>query len=178
MPLRAVFLRGINVGPHGRVAMADLRDLLAGLGYERVRTHLRSGNILLASRLPPARLERELERQLSDGLGLTTRVFVRTREELAGVVARDPFGKLAVDPSRYLLYFLDAEPEPERLRALEAVDVSPEAFVVSARELYAWHPQGIQASKLARLLAADRLGVGMTGRNWNTVTKMLSLVDA
>jgi uncharacterized protein (DUF1697 family) len=178
VPLQVAFLRGINVGRHGRVAMADVRDLLEGLAYEHVRTHLQSGNIVLASRLRPAQLERALEGQLSHGLGLTTRVFVRTRDELADVVARDPFGKLADDPSRYLVSFLDREPEPERLRELAAVDVSPERFVVSGRELYAWHPQGLQASQLAKLLAAGRLGVFMTGRNWNTVRKMLALAGS
>ena len=39
-------LRGINVGGHNRVPMAELRAGLAGLGYSDVRTHLQSGNVV------------------------------------------------------------------------------------------------------------------------------------
>src|SRR6195952_6121633 len=38
-------LKGINVGKAKRLAMADLRDLLGGLGYTDVVTHLQSGNV-------------------------------------------------------------------------------------------------------------------------------------
>lgn len=50
MPKYAALLRGINVGGHQKVAMADLRELLSGLGYSGVRTHLQSGNAIFTSR--------------------------------------------------------------------------------------------------------------------------------
>ena len=40
-------LRGINVGGNKRIAMADLRALCEGLGFEHVRTLLQSGNVVL-----------------------------------------------------------------------------------------------------------------------------------
>ena len=55
---RIVLLRGINVGSHRRIGMADLRELLAGHGYEDVRTHLQSGNVVLTSSLQADRLGR------------------------------------------------------------------------------------------------------------------------
>ena len=42
-------IRGINVGPSKRVAMADLRELLTGLGYADVRTYLQSGNAVFST---------------------------------------------------------------------------------------------------------------------------------
>ena len=84
---------------------------------------------------------------------------------------------MADDPSRYLVSFLSAEPDPARVREAEAVDVGPERFVVSGREIYAWHPDGVHASKLAKVLSERRLGVTATARNWNTVTKLLALAD-
>lgn len=39
-------LRGINVGRAKRVAMADLRALVEGLGFHSVRTLLNSGNVV------------------------------------------------------------------------------------------------------------------------------------
>ncbi len=172
-----VLLRGINVGGHRRVAMADLRALLATLGFEGVRTHLQSGNVVLESADGPERVQRAVERAIEEELGVDVDVFVRTRDELAHVIERDPFGEVANNPSRYLVSFLSAEPDPARVREVSAVDVEPERFVISGREIYAWHPGGVHASKLAKLLSERRLGVIATARNWNTVTKLLALAD-
>jgi uncharacterized protein (DUF1697 family) len=168
-----VFLRGINVGGHRRIPMADLRALLERLGYEGVRTHLQSGNVVLETKALGSAIERGIE----DGLGVQVEVFVRTRDELAEVIARDPLGKVATNPSRYLVSFLSAKPAAARVREAAAVDVAPEQFVVIGREIYAWHPKGLQASKLAKVLSERRLGVTATARNWNTVTKLLALAD-
>jgi len=173
---QVVLLRGINVGGHRRVPMADLRALLAGLGYERVRTHLQSGNVV-ESEASPEQLRRAIEHGISDELGVEVEVFVRSRDELADVIARDPLGDVADDPSRYLVSFLSAEPDPARVREAAAIDVGNERFVVSGREIYAWHPDGVHMSKLAKVLSERRLGVTATARNWNTVTKLLALAD-
>ena len=176
MPRQVAFLRGINLGRNRRVSMGDLRRLLEDHGYEDVRTHLQSGNVVLYSPDSGARLERALERQLADGLGIEVEVLVRSRKQLADVVARDPLGKVARDPSRYLVSFLRSKPSAKVVRELAAVDVAPERFVLEGRELYAWHPRGVQRSKLNKLLS-ERLGVTATARNWNTVTRLLALAD-
>ena len=157
--------------------MAGLRDLLTSLGYDDVRTYLQSGNVVLTSGASPRRLQRKLEQELTTNLGLDTQVIVRTRDELADVIARDPLGGVADNPSRYLVSFLSAEPNPQIVRELGAEDVAPEQFVISGREIYAWHPDGLQRSPLGKLLSERRLGVTATARNWNTVTKLLDLAD-
>ena len=151
--------------------MADLRMLLADAGYEDVRTHLQSGNVVLSSPLSPRKLEAKLEQQLAAGLGLDVQVLVRTRAELAKVVALDPLGKVATDRSRYLVSFLSKKLSPRVARELEAAGV-----IVRGRELYAWHPDGVQRSPLAKLLDDEKLGVVSTARNWNTVTRLLELL--
>jgi len=170
-------LRGINIRSVRRVSMAALRDLLTDRGYEDVRTHLQSGNIVLTSGKAPARLERELERHIAEGLRLETEVFVRTRDELADVVERNPLGDVADDPSRYVVRFLSAKPNARVTRELAAAEVAPERLVVSGREIYCWQPGGSQRSKLGPLLAEERLGVRATARNWRTVTKLLAMAD-
>ena len=152
--------------------MADLRRLLEETGYEGVRTHLQSGNVVLSSALPPRKLEVKLEQQLAAGLGLEVPVLVRTRAELAKIVALDPLGKVATNRSRYLVSFLSKKLSPRVARELEAAGV-----IVRGRELYAWHPDGVQRSPLGKLLDDKRLGVVSTARNWNTVTKLLELLD-
>jgi uncharacterized protein (DUF1697 family) len=172
-----VLLRGINLGSRNRIAMPELRELLAGAGFDDVRTYLQSGNVVLSSDARPEQVARECETQIADRLGLDIKVVVRTRDELAEVVRRNPLGKVAVNPKRYQVSFLDAEPDPEVVRRLEAAVVAPERFVVAGRELYAWHPEGIGRSRLWTLLAGRGLGVTATARNWATVTKLLALAD-
>jgi uncharacterized protein (DUF1697 family) len=177
MTRQIVLLRGINLASRRRVDMAELRDLLAGLGYSDVRTFLQSGNAVLTSKEKGGRLERRLERELATKLGLETQVFVRTRDELADVIERNPLGDVADNPSRYMVSFLSAEPDRKVVRELAAVDVAPERFVISGREVYAWYPDGFRNSRLGKVLTEKRLGVSATARNWNTVTKLLALAD-
>lgn len=169
-------LRGINVGAHRRVAMADLRALMAGLGYGDVQTLLQSGNAVFAAEGSAEQMTCELEDKIASELGVKVEVVVRTGEELAGVVERDPLGDVASDPKRYQVSFLSAEPDAEVARELGRLNFTPERFVISGREIYAWHPDGIHSSKLAKLLSGPRLGVSATARNWNTVVKLLAML--
>ena len=175
--IAVVLLRGVNLGPSRRLAMADLRALLADVGYDDAVTLLQSGNVVLTTGKTSAKLKRELEGQIAAGLGLETEVFVRTRDELAEVVARDPLRDVADNPSRYLVNFLSRKAGADVKRKLADFDVAPERFAVSGREIYSWHPNGIHGSKLASLLGERRLGISATARNWNTVTKLLALTD-
>ena len=158
--------------------MTELRELLEEAGHADVRTLLQSGNVVLSSPLPPRKLEADLERQLAQGLAMEIRVLVRTRAELAKVVARDPLGTVATNGSRYLVSFLSKRLTAAVARELEAAEIGTAQLVIAGRELYAWYPDGIQRAPLAKLLDDRRLGVVSTARNWNTVTKLLELLDA
>jgi len=171
------FLRGINLGAKRRVPMEELRRVLEEAGYDDVRTLAQSGNVVLSSGATAAALERDLATTLQDAFGLGIGVVVRSHAELADVVARDPIGSHADDPARYQVSFLSAEPEPARVRELERADVAPERVAVLGREVYAWHPNGVGRSELAKLITDRRLGVEVTARNWRTVTKLLELAS-
>jgi uncharacterized protein (DUF1697 family) len=172
-----VMLRGINLGSTRRVPMAELRKLLGGAGYEDIRTYVQSGNVVLSSDADPAELERECAGLISERFGFEVPVVVRTRDELAEVVARDPLGDVAEDSKRYQVSFLAQELEPEIVKRLHALVVAPEALVVDGREVYAWHPEGVARSKLWNGLASKSLGVTSTARNWTTVTTLLEMAD-
>jgi uncharacterized protein (DUF1697 family) len=172
-----LLLRGVNLARNRRLAMADLRSILEGLGYEDAVTHLQSGNAVVTSRKRPATVKRELERALAGELGLETEVFVRTRDEFADVVRRDPLGEVARNPSRYLVTFLSGAPPAALKRQLEAAVAAPDQAKLSGKELFSWHPDGLQRSKLMTLLGRKDLGVSATSRNWNTVTRLLAIAD-
>lgn len=173
MARQAVFLRGINVGRHRRVPMAQLREALDG--YGDVLTHGQSGNVVLDAKPSGRALERELEQVLDERLGLETRVVVRSRAELANVVDRNPLAQVAANPSRYLVTFLADKPAVAAANALRG-DFGAEQAVLHGKEVYSWHPDGLQRSKLMALIT-DGLGTVGTARNWNTVTKLLALAS-
>lgn len=177
MARQIALLRGINLGARNRVPMGALRDLLTELGYGDVRTYLQSGNVVLTSKASPDCVARTLQQEIAAKLGVDTPAIVRTRDELAAVVELNPLRDVADNPKRYQVSFLSAEPDPEVVRELSDVDVAPERFVIVAREIYAWHPEGIQRSKVAKALSDRRLGVTATARNWTTVTNLLALAD-
>src|SRR5215213_6957368 len=177
MPRHIALLRGVNIGPANRVPMPQLRELLTECGYEDVRTLVASGNIVLTTRRKPDTVARDIRTRIKDAMGVDTPVVMRTRDELAEVIARDPFGDLVTEPRRYQVTFLEQPPPKATLQKLEALDTGDERWQIAGREIYTWHPDGIQNSALARLLADRKLGVTATARNWNTVTKLLALAD-
>jgi uncharacterized protein (DUF1697 family) len=173
-----VLLRGINLGARNRISMPELREALEGAGYDDVRTYLQSGNVVLTSTASAKKVARECERMIADRFGLEIDVVVRTRNELAKVVERNPLKRIAKDPKRYQVSFLAAKPGAKLVRKLADAAVPPEKLVSIGRELYAWHPKGVARSKLWAQLAGKDLGVTATARNWTTVTKLLELADA
>jgi uncharacterized protein (DUF1697 family) len=170
-------LRGINLGPRNRIAMPELREALEDAGFEDVRTHLQSGNVVLESTAKPETVARKCEKVIKERFGLEIPVVVRTRAELAKVVKRNPLGKVATDPKRYQVSFLSNKLPAKVLRDLEEVAAESEQVVAIGREVYAWHPKTIARSKLWTKLAGKGLGVTATARNWATVEALLVLAE-
>jgi uncharacterized protein (DUF1697 family) len=166
-------LRGINLGKARQVDMTRLREILTARGHDEVRTHLRSGNVVLDSELPEAELAADLSEAIGEEFGFDVPVVVRTGQELAAVVAGDPFATVATDPARYLVTFMVEPPEPARVDALPAAERGD--YLVRGRELYLWLPEGIQNTPLASWKWDRLLGRPGTARNWNTVVRLAEL---
>jgi uncharacterized protein (DUF1697 family) len=170
MPRQIALLRGVNVAGNKRVEMARLRKLLEELGYRDVRTHLNSGNVVFSG---PRRSEKHLETAIAKTFGFEVPVVLRSRDELAAVVAVNPLRDVATDPAKHLVVFCTAKASTD----LDPADFAPETFHVRGREVYLWAPGGIGTSPLAKLLATKSLGDKSTARNWRTVEKLLALAD-
>jgi uncharacterized protein (DUF1697 family) len=177
MARQIVLLRGINLGSRNRISMPELRDALEGAGLDDVRTYLQSGNAVVSSPTAADRVRRTVEKLIAEEFGLEIAVVVRTRAQLASVVRRNPLGDVATDPKRYQVSFLAKKLAPATVRNLVAAAVESEELVVSANEIFAWHPEGVARSKLWAMLAGKGLGVTATARNWTTVIKLLELAD-
>ena len=178
MPRYVALLRGINVGGNRRVAMADLRALLSGLGYTDVRTHLQSGNAVFTSlAAKPEALARQIENGLLDELGLTVRCLIRSSDELHAVIDGNPLGAVATDGSKMIVLFLSERPDPTLLAAHDPADLAPAEIRIGDRVIYQWCPDGLLASPPVAGFVEKYLKVTVTARNWNTVTKLGALLD-
>jgi uncharacterized protein (DUF1697 family) len=169
-------LRAINLGRARQVGMPRLRELLSERGYGGVRTHLRSGNVVLDSDLPEPELAADLAAAIEAEFGFAVPVVVRSAAELAAVVADDPFATVATDPARYLVTFMVEPPDPARVAALPpAAGGGGGDYRVRGRQLHLWLPDGIQATPLASWRWDELLGIPGTARNWRTVTALAGL---
>lgn len=170
-------LRGINVGGHKNVAMADLRDLFVELGFGEVRTLLQSGNVVFRARSRPTTgLEQLLEHEAERRIGLTTDFIVRTNEEWGNLIERNPFvAETERDPAHLVAMFLKAVPRSEDVEALQAAIRGREVVRSGGQQLYVVYPDGMGRSHLTISLIEKTLGTRATGRNWNTVMKLESV---
>jgi len=172
-PTRYVaLLRGINVGKARQIGMPRLTEVLTDRGHANVRTHLRSGNVVLDSPLAEGELVTDLEQAIEAEFGWAVPVVVRTGTELARVIAGNPFADVATDPARYLVTFLPEPPAADKVAALPPVGDGGGQYLVQGRELYLWLPGGISNTPLGAWKWDRLLGVAGTGRNWNTVVKL------
>jgi uncharacterized protein (DUF1697 family) len=158
---QVALLRAVNVGPHRRLAMADLRAVVESVGYADVQTHLQSGNVVFRSPDPPGAAARKLEQALDAALGLEVGVLVRTAGELAEVVARDPLRPHVTDPRRYLVAFLSRRPAADRVAAVDPDGYLPERFSITGRELYLWLPDGVHQGPAAARAVRPAAGAGL-----------------
>lgn len=172
-----LLLRGINLAGHNRIAMPALRDALTAAGFGDVRTYLQSGNVVLSSSAKADDVVRKVKRLIAKEFGLDIAVVGRTRAQLGKVVELNPLQKVAKNPKRYQVSFLEAKATRELMRRVEDAAVPPEQVIAVGREIYAWHPDGVGRSQLWALLGSQRLGVTATSRNWTTVTSLLTLAE-
>ena len=175
MSTRVALVRGINVGGHRSLPMAELRTLLEGLGFDHVRTYIQSGNVVYrtAGRTSnsAAALAREATRisaAINDAKGFEPVVFVLSADAVAAHLAASPFG--GDDPSRTFLVFVDGDAaalDPLVTAGREEVEVIDGVIHLRA-------PDGVGTSKLAARLAASKRPP-TTARNLRTMTKLLEL---
>lgn len=165
-------LRGINVGKAKRIAMADLRAIVQGLGFTDVRTLLNSGNVVYSSDgVAPGHAGARIEQAVARRLGVSSRVIVFTARELMAVVERNPLTALCNDPSRMFVAFLARAADGKKLEPLLGRDWEPEGLAIGPRVAWLWCPRGMMESRLFEP-AMKALGDAVTVRNWTTVTKL------
>nr|WP_026005086.1 MULTISPECIES: DUF1697 domain-containing protein [Streptomyces] len=174
----AALLRGINVGGNRKVPMAELRELLGGLGHDAVGTHLNSGNAVFRSDgSDEDTLAAELEDALEQHFGFHVACMVRGAEYLRDVRDACPFPTDGVGGKELHVVFCSRAVPAERLASLDAAAFLPEEVRAGDRALYLHTPGGLGTSRLSPALHRPAVlgGIDATSRNWNTVTALVEL---
>jgi uncharacterized protein (DUF1697 family) len=198
MPTHVALLRGINVGGHNKVPMAELRQVVASLGHAGVATYIQSGNVVFSAAeagtagtagiADTTALAEALERAIAAAFGVSVRVVVVSRDELAQVMRDNPYPD---EPNTKAVHavFLSAKPGPEvadrvadaHRRAEQKQPGSRDTAQVIGRTIFLHTPDGFGRSELAAQIVQGSRGksddlVG-TARNWATVTRLLAMCD-
>jgi uncharacterized protein (DUF1697 family) len=174
-----VLLRGINVGGKNKIPMADLKRCLEELGCQDLLTYIQSGNVLLRTNLDAKTLGSKIEAALSKSFKLDSsiiKVLVLSQDQLQAVIDMKPKG-FGEQPAKY----------HSDVVFLMGIDTTQALQVFDPREGVdrIWPGDGVVYSqRLSELRTKSRLNkiVGttayqsMTIRNWNTTTKLLSLL--
>jgi uncharacterized protein (DUF1697 family) len=166
-----LLLRGINVNPSTRLAMADLRSLLTELGYSDVVTVLQSGNVLLSSSARPALPP--IEAAILAKTGVASRVMALPLPEFAAIAQANPLLGVSDDLSRLVITFLDGEIDPSQVDRPSDAELAPERLAITTRAIYQWCPDGILQSKLGSSWWRQ-FGALTTTRNVRTVARILA----
>src|SRR5271157_3543519 len=171
-------LRGVNVGGHNKIKMDALRNLYESLGLRDAKTYVQSGNVVFRTDAKDlAMLAKRIEDAIERKVGFRLGVILRTTSDLRDTIARNPFAKRrGIDASKLLVTFLAAAPSPEARDEILRVKAGPEEVRIAGRELYVYFPDGMGRSKVWPAIEKALKKSG-TGRNWNTVTKLLEIAE-
>jgi uncharacterized protein (DUF1697 family) len=171
-------LRGVNLGKR-RMKMEALRALYESLGLRDVQTLVQSGNVVFRSEQKNlAALTKKIETAIEREFGFYSDVVLRSAAELRDTIERNPLAKWASsEPNKFLVWFLVSDPGEEIRKQVRAVKTEPEELRIDGREVYIYFANGMARPKMKWTAIEKILAVRGSGRNWNTVTKLLEMAE-
>lgn len=172
-------LRGINVGGNKRIKMADLRDLLDGIGLEKVQTVLQSGNVVFETdQTDRDNLAEKIESAIHEKYGFEVTIMLRTASEWQSIIDKKPEYDIEVAGNRLALVCLQSVPLPENKIALMEAHDGDEIIHFLDKEMFIYYVNGMGKSKLSNAILERKLKIATTARNWNTVLKLQALIES
>jgi uncharacterized protein (DUF1697 family) len=174
------FLRGINVGGHRKILMADLKKLLITIGFENVTTYIQSGNVVFSANEISSfqECEMKIEKQILEHFGFDVPVIIRSKEEIQNLLFSNPFLQDSTNnPERFFVTFLSDFPSVEQISLIEKFDFSPDKFKIGGKDIFLYCPGNYSDTKLSNKFFESKLEKKATSRNWKTVLKMLEIAE-
>jgi len=166
-------LRGINVGGHRKVPMAELRALAEELGLQNPRTYVASGNLVFDSDRKAPALETLLEQAIEKRFGFAVDVLVRSAAQWAMLRDGNPMPEESErEPNKVMMTIGREAPTDAQIEALRAKAAEDERVERVGEAIWIWFGSGAGRSKLGTGLAK---GVWTT-RNWRTVETIAEML--
>ena len=169
MTVQILLLRGINVGGHGKLPMAELKDILMGLGATNIQTYIQSGNAVFEGDILATDVANAIEAQKA----FRPRVLIIPAPEFKTIAASNPVPDAI--GNQLHIWFAAAPFEFDHASA-ETLRKPVEHIKVGKNAIYLHAPDGIGRSKLAAKIET-LAGVNCTARNLNTVNKLLGMIS-
>jgi len=175
--MHIALLRGINVGGHRKVPMAELRALAENLGFRRVATYIQSGNLVFESDLAPATAAAKLETAIARRFGFPVDVVARTSAQWTAYARANPFTAESMrEPERVMLLLSKAPPNAAGVAELAARATAGEMVKGAGDAVWIHYPTGLARTKLSPALIDRLLGSPATARNWRSVLALQALL--
>lgn len=165
-------LRGINVSGSKKLPMAELRILLAKLGFQKVQTYIQSGNVVFTSdEKNQEKLEEHISEAIKKQYNYDVPVLVKTIAQWKTAVANNPFTE--EDISKQAITFLATAPKETTIE----IDSKDDKFEIINSEVYLYCPSGFARTKLNNNFFERKLKTQATTRNWKTIYKLLEIAE-
>lgn len=172
-------LRGINVGGKNIIKMSELKDCFEDLGLENVFTYIQSGNVIFTSKKNKVSLHRSIEKTLSAQFNFEASLALRSQAELQKIIKTAPKG-FGSQPSKYRYDVLFLMNSLSASKAIHEIPTKPGVDKVNAGIDALYFSRLISKASQSRLSRVVSMPIyqEMTIRNWNTTTKLLSLMES
>jgi uncharacterized protein (DUF1697 family) len=171
------FLRGINVGGHHKVSMADLSKILNELSCDNVKTLLNSGNIVFDTNEKDIQsLEDKIEKHLAKSFGFPIPVILRKKIEIQQLVDKDPFKSVNVNKDiRLYVSFLKHAPESTLTLPYTSKDNEFKILSMENKTITCVLDLSISRTTKGMEDLGKHFGKLITTRNWNTIEKIVQV---
>lgn len=179
MPIAISFLRGINVGGHRKLKMAELRELYETLDFQEPRTLLQSGNVVFATAETDLTLVgSRIEAGIHERFGFDVQAILRSPAAFRAALARHPFNAGQLERRNHaMIVFLSVVPDAAAVEALRQNNPGREEIHAAGDTLYIFYTDGVARSKLDNKRIERTLNMVASARNWNTCQRILKLLD-
>ena len=163
-------LRGVNVGGKNKLPMAELVTLMEKSGLHNVTSYIQSGNLLFSAE--EQYQAQTLETLIEQAFAFRPLVLLFERGDFEQIVSANLFAN-EVGNKVHIYFYQQHQVDLPRLESYLAAG---EEYQISDNAFYLFAPAGVGRSKLVANIEKC-LACKATGRNLNTVNKLLQLLN-
>ncbi|MDA1677979.1 DUF1697 domain-containing protein [Bacillus cereus group sp. TH152-1LC] len=176
MTIYIALLRGINVGRHKVIKMADLTQMFESIGLKQVKTYIQSGNIMFESEKDIDFLNKRIQSEIKNVFGFDVPVMLRTRDEFINTIKRCPYevDSLLEGESIHVAFLANELSEKEKDQLLMQKNETEDCYI-REKVVYLLFKNSIRNSKLMNQF--QKLHTPATIRNWRTVNTLKMIFE-